>query len=204
MKKPQHQRYKRNKKIAHVRIIGGEHKRRLIGFIETEGLRPSPDRLRETLFNWLMPYLSQAHVLDVCAGSGVLGFEAISRGAKLATLIEPNHAQFLQLQQTIQYLGCQKNIQLLNQTAQNGLPQLNIAYDVIFLDPPYALNLWLPLLQLLKVNRLCHPDSLIYIEANQPHQQLNLPSWLTEYKYTHIGQIYAALYQLNPSFSWVS
>lgn len=73
-----------------VRIIGGQYKRRLISFVDADGLRPTPDRLRETLFNWLLADTLDALVLDVCAGSGVLGIEALSRGAKQAVLIEPN------------------------------------------------------------------------------------------------------------------
>ncbi|MDG9706581.1 RsmD family RNA methyltransferase, partial [Streptomyces sp. DH37] len=73
-----------------MRIIGGEYRRRLVAFIDADGLRPTPDRVRETVFNWLADDLVNAKVLDCCAGSGVLGFEALSRGAKQLTSIEPN------------------------------------------------------------------------------------------------------------------
>ena len=73
-----------------VRIIGGQFKRRSVSFIDAEGLRPTPDRLRETLFNWLLADIHGAYVLDSCAGSGVLGFEALSRGAAHCTFIEMN------------------------------------------------------------------------------------------------------------------
>ena len=76
-----------------VRIIGGQFKRRIVSFIEADGLRPTPDRLRETLFNWLLADIHGARVLDSCAGSGVLGFEALSRGAAHTTFIEVNTAQ---------------------------------------------------------------------------------------------------------------
>ena len=73
-----------------VRIIGGQYKRRLINFIDSDGLRPTPDRLRETLFNWLLADTLDAVVLDMCAGSGVLGLESLSRGAKQAVLMQIN------------------------------------------------------------------------------------------------------------------
>ena len=75
-----------------VRITGGEWRSRAVGFPSRPGLRPTPDRVRETLFNWLMPVLQGARVLDLCAGSGVLGFEALSRGAREAVLLESDQA----------------------------------------------------------------------------------------------------------------
>lgn len=73
-----------------LRIIGGEWKRRVLPFASIEGLRPTPDRVRETLFNWLMWDIQKAHVLDICTGSGALGFEALSRGAASVYMIEPD------------------------------------------------------------------------------------------------------------------
>ena len=84
-----------------LRIIGGAWKRRIIKFESIEGLRPTPDRVRETLFNWLMWDVAGRRVLDVCAGSGVLGLEALSRGAAHCILIEPNKKQALQLQKSL-------------------------------------------------------------------------------------------------------
>ncbi|MFX3621560.1 MAG: RsmD family RNA methyltransferase, partial [Acinetobacter radioresistens] len=76
-----------------LRIIGGEWKRRQLPFASIEGLRPTPDRVRETLFNWLMWEIQNVHVLDICAGSGALAFEALSRGAASVVMIEPNTIQ---------------------------------------------------------------------------------------------------------------
>ena len=87
-----------------VRIIGGQFKRRIVRFVESEGLRPTPDRLRETLFNWLIADIRDAHVLDSCAGSGVLGFEALSRGASHCTFIEMNVLQSQMLRQSAEQL----------------------------------------------------------------------------------------------------
>ena len=95
-----------------LRIIGGEWKRRILPFANIDGLRPTPDRVRETVFNWLMWDVQQAQALDLCAGAGALGFEALSRGAARVVMIEPDiqQAQFLK-----------KNIELLiNYFLQKG------------------------------------------------------------------------------------
>ena len=82
-----------NKGKNQLRIIGGEWKRRILPFASVDGLRPTPDRVRETLFNWLMWDVQNAQVLDLCTGSGALSFEALSRGAAHVVMIEPNHSQ---------------------------------------------------------------------------------------------------------------
>lgn len=86
-----------------LRIIGGEWKRRVLPFASIEGLRPTPDRVRETLFNWLMWDIQNAQVLDLCSGSGALGFEALSRGAAQVVMIEPNTTQARYLKTTFSY-----------------------------------------------------------------------------------------------------
>ncbi|HCO08620.1 MAG TPA: 16S rRNA (guanine(966)-N(2))-methyltransferase RsmD, partial [Acinetobacter ursingii] len=90
-----------------LRIIGGEWKRRVLPFASINGLRPTPDRVRETLFNWLMWDIPNATVLDVCTGSGALAFEALSRGASSVLMIEPDSTQAKILKQNIQLLNAQ-------------------------------------------------------------------------------------------------
>lgn len=185
------------KSLSQLRIIGGDYRRRLVSFVDADGLRPTPDRLRETLFNWLQHDLPNATVLDCCAGSGVLGFEALSRGAKLATLIEPNLAQYRQLLATAQTLNIPADkLQMINATAQLALPTLTAPYDIILLDPPYSLDLWQPLLNLIKVQTLLQSNTLIYIEADRPHEKIlaNI-AWITAIKNSKVGQVYAGLYQ---------
>ncbi len=124
-----------------LRIIGGEWKRRVLPFASIDGLRPTPDRVRETLFNWLMWDIQNAQVLDICTGSGALGFEALSRGAASVYMIEPDKTQARFLKDNIELLKAQ-NCHLINATAQQALPRLKEQFDVVFLDPPYSLNLW--------------------------------------------------------------
>ncbi|MFW2176198.1 MULTISPECIES: 16S rRNA (guanine(966)-N(2))-methyltransferase RsmD [unclassified Moraxella] len=206
--------------LSQVRIIAGEYRRRLVSFIDADGLRPTPDRVRETLFNWLADSLPNSRVLDCCAGSGALGFEAVSRGASHVTLIEANREQFLQLQRTQQQLAIPSNrLTCLHGKAEQLIPQLSpltpttlstiednsrnatnrTAFDVIFLDPPYALELWQPILQALSKQGLMDSETLIYIEANQPHADVlgEFSAQLHPIKDKKIGQIYIALYHIN-------
>lgn len=185
-------------KTQQLRIIGGIYKRRNIQFSAVKGLRPTPDRLRETLFNWLMYDIQDACVLDVCAGSGALGFEAISRGAAHCTMLEPNKLQFSMLKAGVATLDCGDKVSLLNLKAEKALPQLTQPYQIVFLDPPYQLNLWQPLLNMLFDHGLLD-HALIYMEADREHQTLGLSeeifNQLTLMKHTKMGQVFAGLYR---------
>ncbi len=189
-------------KPATVRIIAGEYRRRLIGFVDAQGLRPTPDRVRETVFNWLNEALINATVLDCCAGSGVLGFESLSRGARHVTLIEPNPMQVKQLHTTKQQLNiAPQQLTIVATTAQDAIDTLQgqPAFDVVFIDPPYALNLWQTLLQQLLQAALITTNTLIYIEADLPHERILTNYWetLTPLKHKKMGQIYCAIYQFT-------
>ncbi|AXQ23050.1 16S rRNA (guanine(966)-N(2))-methyltransferase RsmD [Acinetobacter wuhouensis] len=175
-----------------LRIIGGEWKRRMLPFADIEGLRPTPDRVRETLFNWLMWDVQNAKVLDLCAGSGALSFEALSRGARHVVMIEPNATQAKFLKDNITLLKAE-NCQLKVQTAQQALSSLNEQFDLVFLDPPYSLNLWNELAE--KVDPLLANDALIYVEADCPLHQLKLPTTWQLQKQTKAGVVQAGLFK---------
>lgn len=174
-----------------VRIIGGEWKRRLIRFDSVDGLRPTPDRVRETLFNWLMWDVAGKNVLDVCAGSGVLGIEALSRGAMHCTLIEANQNQAKQIKNNLMQLQCTTG-QVVCAKAEQALTKMSDKFDLVFLDPPYALDLWTPLAAL--IDPLLNPSAKIYVEADRPLQQLQLPAHWQLLKQTRAGQVHAGLY----------
>lgn len=181
-----------NKVKNQLRIIGGEWKRRVLPFADVDGLRPTPDRVRETLFNWLMWDIQNANVLDLCAGSGALGFEALSRGARQVIMVEPHPKQAKILKDNIQLLKAE-NCQLKQQTAQQTLLNMNEKFDVVFLDPPYSLNLWEELAQ--KVDQYLKNDALIYVEADRALHQLALPaSWQLQ-KQTRAGVVHAGLFK---------
>lgn len=181
---------------SQVRIIGGQHKRRLIDFFAIDGLRPTPDRLRETLFNWLMGDLNDAKVLDTCAGSGVLGFESLSRGASFAILIEFNKNQANQLKHTAQTLKLD-NATILQGDCLAILPTLTTPFDLVFIDPPYSLDLWQKILNALNANRLIHKNTLIYLEADRPLDELIASNHLETVKSTKAGQVWAVLAKMT-------
>jgi len=205
-----------------VRIIGGQFKRRIVSFIDADGLRPTPDRLRETLFNWLLADIHGARVLDSCAGSGVLGFEALSRGAAHTTFIEINTAQSNMLRQSAEQLRLDvATYQVITGTAEQVLSQHQLTerpFDIVFIDPPYAQDLWQPILSALITNALIDQSTLIYLEADkdltpqlqQLEERLNenqdaqlettqQPIAFECLKQTKVGQVVAGLYRLSPS-----
>lgn len=177
-----------------LRIIGGEWKRRQLPFASIDGLRPTPDRVRETLFNWLMWDVQNAQVLDLCAGSGALSFEALSRGASHVVMVEPDRNQAQFLTQNLELLRVTKaQAQLKVGTAQQVLPSLKQQFDLVFLDPPYSLNLWQELAEL--ADPLIQDKALIYVEADCNLSQLTLPSTWQKIKETKAGAVRAGLYQ---------
>lgn len=212
----------KNAVAGDVRIIGGQYKRRIVSFIDAEGLRPTPDRLRETLFNWLIADIHDAKVLDSCAGSGVLGFEALSRGAAHTTFIEVSSAQVTMLRQSAEQLRLDaSNYQIIQGTAEQILTQnqtIQRHFDIVFIDPPYAQDLWQPILTALIKQSLINTETLIYLEAdkdltlqldqlvasiNESAEPLaDIAQSLIRFeclKQTKVGQVVAGLYQLSAS-----
>ena len=212
----------KNAVAGDVRIIGGQYKRRIVSFIDAEGLRPTPDRLRETLFNWLIADIHDAKVLDSCAGSGVLGFEALSRGAAHTTFIEVSSAQVIMLRQSAEQLRLDaSNYQIIQGTAEQVLTQnqtIQRHFDIVFIDPPYAQDLWQPILTALIKQSLINTKTLIYLEAdkdltlqldqlvasiNESAEPLaDIAQSLIRFeclKQTKVGQVVAGLYQLSAS-----
>jgi len=149
---------------AQVRIIGGRWKRSLLPVLEAEGLRPTPDRVRETLFNWLGQDMSGLACLDLFAGSGALGFEAASRGAAAVTLVEANPRVARQLRDN-QYRFDAAQVRVIQGDAFAVAAQMPAAsFDVIFLDPPFVED-WLgPALE--HAARLSRPGGAVYVETD--------------------------------------
>ena len=154
-----------------VRIIGGHWKRIKLKVAEKPGLRPTPDRVRETLFNWLGQDMTGLRCVDAFAGTGALGFEAASRGASTVVLVEQDSALVAQLQQVRTQLlalelpePVQQTLQVLRGEGVSALRQLAPAsQDVIFLDPPFDANVYEPALE--AAARALAPQGHIYLEA---------------------------------------
>ncbi|MBI4937427.1 MAG: 16S rRNA (guanine(966)-N(2))-methyltransferase RsmD [Nitrosomonadales bacterium] len=148
-----------------VRIIGGTYRSRQILFPDEEGLRPTPDRVRETLFNWLGQDLTGKRCLDLFAGSGALGFEAVSRGAAEAVMVENNRAAFRALQENSKKLGC-NNVALYCEDGLGFARRRETGhYDVIFADPPFRDGVLPEVLPLL-AEKLAE-GGLVYIESGE-------------------------------------
>lgn len=153
-----------------VRIVAGEWRRRFIRVEAAEGLRPTPDRVRETLFNWLEPVLIGAHVLDAFAGTGILGLEALSRGAANVTFIEKNAGLARSLSANLAELGGADRARVVTADAWRYLERAGQPQRVVFLDPPYRATAHGELCTLLQKNGWLGDDSVIYLE-----QELALP-----------------------------
>lgn len=148
-----------------VRIIGGEYRSRILHFPDASGLRPTPDRVRETLFNWLGQRLHGLVCLDAFAGSGALGFEAASRGAARVVMLERDGKVHEALRQNARLLQA-RNVDILQMDALAYLAGAGELFDVIFLDPPFDKNLLAPALQS-AATRL-RPGGKIYAESPAP------------------------------------
>ena len=179
-----------------LRIIGGQWKRRILTFIVVDDLRPTPDRVRETLFNWLQFEIQGKRCLDAFAGSGALGVEALSRNAAECVFIEKHAGQAKQLQQTLTDFG--KPMPVLVGDTLQLLNQQKMPFDVIFLDPPYTLNFWQPVCELLVKQQLIHADSWIYIEADRDWSALDLPTEWQAIKNTRAGNVHGFLARYIP------
>jgi 16S rRNA (guanine966-N2)-methyltransferase len=148
-----------------VRIIAGEHRGRRIRVPSRPGLRPTPDRVRETLFNWLGQWLDGLSCLDLFAGTGALGFEAASRGAARVVMVESDRMAFDALQATRQTIGA-ASVELVHGDALAYLARDGERFDVVFLDPPFRQNA-LPAV-LGRLEKRLQRDARIYIEAAEP------------------------------------
>ncbi len=147
-----------------VRIIGGKFKGMTLIVGNAEGLRPTPDRIRETVFSWLEGKCQNLRVLDLFTGSGALGIESFSRGASEVVLVELDGSNAQLLSSEISKFG--KNIKVVHQDAMNYLKQASGKFDLVFLDPPYCSDLLKDCLNMLKDRNLIDEKSLIYVEMN--------------------------------------
>lgn len=178
-----------------LRIIAGQWRSRQFSFPMAAGLRPTPNRVRETLFNWLAPYVEGARVLDAFTGSGALFLEALSRGAGSALALDLSHAAISRLNEHLQTLRCD-NGQLLNTDALRYLQQqATTPFDLVFLDPPFGQDLLLPAGTLLEDQGWLAADAWIYTESEHPPSSLGLPGNWRLHREQKAGQVHYALWQ---------
>lgn len=187
-------------KSSKLRIIAGAWRGRHITFQEQVGLRPTPNRIRETLFNWLQSHIIGANVLDLFSGSGVLGFEALSRGAATATLVESNPVNVQQLQQTKELLsavGCRMiqadYLQFIDNFSASG----QRPFDIIFLDPPFGQGLLVQAAQALTKCKLCAPGCWVYCEAGAVAEFAELPPEWINFRLKTAAKVHYGLWQVK-------
>jgi 16S rRNA (guanine966-N2)-methyltransferase len=173
-----------------VRIISGRLKGRRIP-IDSDVIRPTADRVRETLFNWLDPYLRGARCLDMFAGSGALGIEAWSRGASSLSFVERDRRAAQQLRLTLSEFGCTAKVHQLN-AAQLDYSTLG-PFDIVFLDPPFDGPDMSNLCTLLESSGGLCASALIYIEMHRKSAPADLPSGWEFIKERTAGQVRFAL-----------
>ncbi|UJF19298.1 16S rRNA (guanine(966)-N(2))-methyltransferase RsmD [Vibrio sp. SS-MA-C1-2] len=181
--------------MGQIRIISGQWRGRKLPVHDAQGLRPTTDRVKETLFNWLAPDIRGARCLDLFAGSGGLGFEALSRFADSVTFIEKDKQAANQLRSNAAALKSTAaeiihtdTLALLSQPCSNP-------YDIIFIDPPFRKDLLDQVIELLEKNHYLSQDTLIYIEAEKELGEIiTPPSWHC-YREKSAGQVAFRLYQ---------
>ncbi len=181
-----------NAATCRVKLIAGQWRGRNLSFPDAVGLRPTGNRIRETLFNWLMPLLPGSRCLDAFAGSGALGFEALSRGARVCVMAEVNTEALKALRLNAQTLNA-TGATIVADSALNVLAHEREAFDGVFIDPPFAEALWEPVFEALE-GRLS-PDAWVYVEAPKD-RALAVPSGWQLHRTKTSGEVTFALYRV--------
>ncbi|VAX01558.1 16S rRNA (guanine(966)-N(2))-methyltransferase [hydrothermal vent metagenome] len=187
---------------SQVRIIAGRWRARKISFATHLSIRPTPDRVRETVFNWLAPYVINSRCLDLFAGSGVLGFEALSRGASEMVFVDSEKTIITQLRAQHQILNIDaestiSRVEYLHTDANAYLSTQQNAYDVIFLDPPYQKNKIPVIIEQLIKNALLNNNGIIYIEMAKDEIFPELPNDWKLIKHKIMSQVACYLIQVS-------
>ncbi len=180
-----------------LRIVAGTLRGSRIEVIERDGLRPTSERVRETLFNWLAPMIEGARCLDLFAGTGALGIEAISRGAVECTFIERDRDLARQLEATLARLKID-NARVVNADAMSWLTQPAQAFDLVFLDPPFANKPWADAAARLEANGWLAAEASIHVESPTGSVFALPPNWRL-HREAQAGAVHFALYRRTPT-----
>jgi len=182
-----------------LRIIAGLWRGRKLSFPDVDGLRPTGDRIRETLFNWLAPEIQGARCLDLFAGSGALGIEALSRGADASIMIERDTKAAAQLKMNLELLNTDKG-RVLNDNVMSILHKGNPAepYHIVFIDPPFQLSLWQAVIEALEMGNWLADNATIYIESGRDDEYQPPINWQL-HRDKHAGAVsYRLFYREQP------
>jgi 16S rRNA (guanine966-N2)-methyltransferase len=176
-----------------IRIIGGSLRNSRLQVPDLPGLRPTPERVRETLFNWLAPVIEGARCLDLCAGTGALGIEAWSRGAASVQFVERDTRAAKALRENLTRLRIDHN-PVTTLDADTFLHGAAHAFDLVFLDPPFALGLWAELARQLEAGGWLAANALIYVESSLADVPDLPPNW-SLHREGRAGEVRFALYR---------
>ncbi len=182
-----------------LRIIGGQWRGRKLRFRAARGLRPTPDRVRETLFNWLAPYTHDARCLDLFAGSGALGLEALSRGAASVRFVDNNTASLARIEEHLAALDCARG-HCLAGDAMRVLSKEATPHDIAFLDPPFEQGLLEPTAQALETGGWLAPGAIIYLEAGIREPTPSLPGNWQPHREKTMGDVRFSLFVRTEQF----
>ena len=170
------QKQKDKSKGGRLRIVAGNWRTRLLDIADVEGLRPTSERIRETLFNWLSPQIHGARCLDLFAGTGALGLEALSRGAGSTVFVERSAVAARQLEKNIAVLGASGATVRVQDAHDYLRAAAEGPFDLVFLDPPFAADLLEETCRLLAMQELLANGALVYLEQDRSHPEPELPA----------------------------
>ncbi|TVP54256.1 MAG: 16S rRNA (guanine(966)-N(2))-methyltransferase RsmD [Halomonadaceae bacterium] len=181
-----------------LRLIAGEWRRRQLQFPAVDGVRPTPDRVRETLFSWLLPQLPGSRCLDLFAGSGVLGLEALSRGAAFATFVDQSSGLCRALRDNLALLNASHRGEVQQQSCQDFLARgTDSPCQLVFMDPPYGQGLIAPLCQALEHHGWLAPGAMICVEQESTAVAPVVPPRWQLHRHKQAGQVSVFLFQIK-------
>ncbi len=175
-----------------LRIVAGKWRSRLLPIADDPGLRPTSERIRETLFNWLAPVIEGSRCLDLFAGSGALGLEALSRGAREIVFVEQSSRATRVLEESVASLGA-SGVEIHKSDALDYLRRDAEAFDIVFLDPPFDADLGGDLCRLLSEREWLAPGARVYLEQDRDRPIPELPEGWTVLREKTAGQVRYAL-----------
>ncbi len=182
-----------------LRIVAGNWRSRLLDIADVDGLRPTGERIRETLFNWLAPTIEGAHCLDLFAGTGALGLEALSRGASDVVFVEQSAVAARQLRANIAVLDA-RGASVLHEDAMDFLAsEPGRRFDIVFVDPPFALDAVEETCRLMAETGRLADDALVYIEEDRSRDEPDLPAGWQVLKNKTTGNVRYMLVQVTRS-----
>ncbi len=190
---------KQTTKTGQLRIIGGQWRGRKLTFSPVPGLRPTADRVRETLFNWLAPVIHGARCVDLYAGSGALGLEALSRGAAYCDFVDISPVALDQIRSHLSVLDAADRAGCHRETASSFLQHTGPGpWDIAFIDPPFGGDLVAPTCDLLARRNLLSANALVYIESGTGEQAPTLPTDWSLHREKRAGSVAYRLFVVGP------